>query len=131
MLNHKVPWEQEISKTTEKKILELSKTNSVLNKVETNVFISDGLSNVKGKYDLIVTNPPIRAGKKVYYKFFEDSIHYLNDKGRFYVVINKKHGANSAVEYLKTIYKSVEIVGKDKGFKVILCKKTIDYLTNI
>ena len=108
-----------------KRALELSTKNSTLNKVETNVYASDGFSNVKGKYDLIISNPPIRAGKKVYYKFFEDSIDYLNEKGRFYVVINKKHGALSAIKYLETIYDSVEITGKDKGFYVLLCKKAL------
>lgn len=102
--------------------IELSKKNSTLNKMDTNVFMSDGFSNIENKYDLIVTNPPIRAGKKVYYKFFEDSIHYLTENGRFYVVINKKHGASSAINFLNTIYNSVEIVGKNKGFNVILCK---------
>ena len=108
-----------------KRALELSEKNSVLNKVKTNVYMSDGFSDVKDKYDLIISNPPIRAGKKVYYKFFEDSIHYLNEKGRLYVVINKKHGALSAINYLETIYGSVQVVGKDKGFYVLLCEKAL------
>ena len=108
-----------------KRAIELSKQNSVLNNVDTNVYQSDGLSNVNGLFDLIITNPPIRAGKKVYYKFFEDSPNYLNEEGRLVVVINKKHGAMSAIKYLETIYQSVEIVGKDKGFHTLLCKKSL------
>lgn len=106
-----------------KRAIELSASNSVLNGVETNVYQSNGFSNVKSNFDLIITNPPIRAGKKVYYKFFEDSVNYLNKGGRLVVVINKKHGAMSAIKYLETIYNSVEITGKDKGFHVLLCKK--------
>lgn len=105
-----------------KRAIELSTENSAINNVETSVYQSDGFSNVEGKFDLIITNPPIRAGKKVYYKFFEDSVNYLGEEGRLVVVINKKHGAMSAIKYLKTIYSSVEIVGKDKGFHVLLCK---------
>ncbi|AIO18057.1 Ribosomal RNA small subunit methyltransferase C [Candidatus Izimaplasma bacterium HR1] len=105
-----------------KRALELSEKNSILNKVDTNVYMSDGFSNVEKKFDLIITNPPIRAGKKVYYKFFSDSVNYLNEGGRFYVVINKKHGAMSAIKYLESIYESVEILGKKKGFHVLLCK---------
>ncbi len=108
-----------------KRAIELSKQNSTLNKVDTSVYQSDGLTNVEGKFDLIITNPPIRAGKTVYYKFFEDSVNYLNKDGRLVVVINKKHGAMSAIKYLETIYQSVEIVGKDKGFYVLLCKKAL------
>lgn len=106
-----------------KRAIELSTKNSAVNNVDTKVYQSDGLSNVEGSFDLIITNPPIRAGKKVYYQFFSDSVNYLNEGGRLVVVINKKHGAMSAIKYLETIYNSVEIVGKDKGFHVLLCKK--------
>ncbi len=108
-----------------KRAIELSKKNAQLNDVKTNVFESNGFSNVTGKYDLIITNPPIRAGKKVYYQFFSDGVNHLNEFGSFILVINKKHGAMSAIKYLETIYKSVEIIGKSKGFQVVLCKKTL------
>jgi 16S rRNA (guanine1207-N2)-methyltransferase len=108
-----------------KRAVELSKSNSELNNVKTNVFESDGLEKVTNKYNLIVTNPPIRAGKKVYYKFFEDSVNFLEEDGRLLLVINKKHGAMSAIKFLKTIYLAVEVVGKDKGFNVISCRKVL------
>ncbi|MFK5883026.1 MAG: methyltransferase [Candidatus Izemoplasma sp.] len=100
----------------------LSKDNSTLNNVNTNVFYSDGFEAITRKYDLILFNPPIRAGKKVFYKLFEESVSYLNEFGSFYIVINKKHGAVSAINKLKTIYRSVEIIDKEKGFNVVECK---------
>ena len=103
--------------------LELTIQNSKQNNVTTNVFKSDGFSDVEGKYDLITLNPPIRAGKNVYYPMFEQSINYLTEEGRFVIVINKKHGAMSAIKYLETIYPKVEVVGRNKGFHVITCKK--------
>lgn len=106
-----------------KRAIELSAQNSELNNVKTSVYLSDGFSNVKNSFDLIITNPPIRAGKQVYYKFFEDSHRFLKEGGRLFVVINKKHGAMSAIKYLETIYDSVETVGKEKGFHVLSCKK--------
>lgn len=108
-----------------KRAVELSKTNIDLNNVSANVFESDGFEKVTQKYDVVITNPPIRAGKKVYYKFFEDSVNFLNEDGRLLLVINKKHGALSAIKFLKTIYLAVEIVGKDKGFNVISCQKAL------
>lgn len=108
-----------------KRAIELTKKNIDLNNVNAIVFESDGFSNVTDKYDLIVMNPPIRAGKKVYYQFFEDSVNFLKEEGRLLLVINKKHGAMSAIKFLKTIYLSVEIVGKNKGFNVISCKKVL------
>ena len=105
-----------------KRAIKLSKANVDLNSVEANVFRSDGFDNITGKYDLIITNPPIRAGKEVIYRFFEDAAQHLNIDGEFYLVINKKHGADSTLNKLEKIYKSVEIINKKKGFYVIKCK---------
>jgi len=109
-----------------KRAVELSMKNITLNKATANVFQSDGFSEITKKYDLIITNPPIRAGKETIYRFFSDAYQFLNVKGYLALVINKKHGAKSAIKYLESIYQSVEIVGNKKGFQVILCKKVID-----
>jgi 16S rRNA (guanine1207-N2)-methyltransferase len=108
-----------------KRAIELAQKNIELNNVEGNVFYSDGFEVVNRKYDLIVSNPPIRAGKNVYYRFFEDSVKYLNKDGILYVVINKKHGADSAISKLKTIFEVVEVVNRKKGFNVIKCKNSL------
>ena len=105
-----------------KRALDLAQKNVVLNKAIANVYSSDGFKSIKSKYDLIITNPPIRAGKEVIYRFFEDAAKFLNKDGEFYLVINKKHGADSTLNKLNTIYKFVEIVNKKKGFLVIRCK---------
>ena len=102
--------------------IDLSIENVTLNNAEANVFKSDGFINVKDKYDLIITNPPIRVGKEIIYKFFEDAKSYLNNNGSLVLVINKKHGAESAIKFLKTIYSGIEILGRNKGFYVIECK---------
>lgn len=103
--------------------LDLAKQNVELNQTKANVFKSDGLSDVISQYDLIVTNPPIRAGKETIYRFFEDSHKHLKDGGILYVVINKKHGADSAKRKLESTYNTVNLVGRKKGFHVFTCKK--------
>jgi len=105
-----------------KRAINLTTENIELNKVKATAYLSDGFENVKSKFDLIITNPPIRAGKKVIYQFFEDAKKYLNQNGVFYTVINKKHGAKSALLKLETVFDNVIIVKKEKGFNVIECK---------
>jgi len=105
-----------------KRAVELAKSNVLLNNSKANVFYSDGLNEITNKYDLIITNPPIRAGKEVIYRFFEDASKFLNENGEFFIVINKKHGAESALNKLNTIYKTVEVINKNKGFFVIKCE---------
>jgi 16S rRNA (guanine1207-N2)-methyltransferase len=65
---------------------------------------------VEEKYDVIVSNPPIRTGKKVIYSMFEKSIEHLNPGGAHYIVIQKKQGANSAQEKLTDIYSNCEAI---------------------
>ena len=84
--------------------LELSKSNALKNGVN-NVVIKESFAyqNIDGKFDMIVTNPPIRAGKAVVHEILEGSFEHLNDDGVLYVVIQKKQGAESAVKKLKSM----------------------------
>ncbi|MBU8880252.1 class I SAM-dependent methyltransferase [Bacillus sp. FJAT-29790] len=105
--------------------LALAKENAELNGL-TNVCIyeSDRLENVKGnKFAAILTNPPIRAGKKVVHEIFEQSVDCLLPEGNLWVVIQKKQGAPSAIEKLSELCSEVETVVKKKGYYIIRAKK--------
>lgn len=105
--------------------LELSRRNSEKNKVVSKVQIieSDGFENITEKYDVIITNPPIRAGKSVIYKMYEDAKFSLKDGGALYLVINKKHGAPSTITFLNSLFGNCEVLDKKTGFNVIKCVK--------
>ena len=60
-----------------KRSVNLAKKNALLNKVEVNVFESDVYSNVKNKYDFIITNPPIRIGKQKLYEILFNATKYF------------------------------------------------------
>lgn len=98
--------------------ISLAKENISLNEVNADVFISDVYSNVNKKYDYIITNPPIRAGKEVIRKFLLGGYDYLNDNGILYFVMRKDHGVKSMIKELENKYK-VSVVNKDKGFYVV------------
>jgi len=102
--------------------IDLSNQNAAINGVNVRVFYSQGFEQITKTYDLIVTNPPIRIGKQHMYKLFEDAKNHLTKNGELVFVINKKHGALSAIKYVETLYQNVEIIGKSKGFFVISCK---------
>ena len=101
--------------------LMLAKENAELNQVtNTVIYESDRLLNVsESNFAAILTNPPIRAGKKVVHDIFEQAHHHLVSNGELWVVIQKKQGAPSAVEKLTEIFSEVEIVEKDKGYFII------------
>ena len=84
------------------------------------VFESNCYSNVTSKYSCIVTNPPIRAGKKIVYEILMGASNYLEKNGALLLVIRKEQGAKSLISDLKKIY-NVEVLGRKKGFFIIRC----------
>ena len=102
--------------------IDLAKNNLVLNNVKANVFVSDIYSNIDNKYDFIITNPPIRAGKNVIRGFLLGSYDYLKDDGILYFIMRKDHGVKSMIKELSVKF-NTSIVNKDKGFYVVLCTK--------
>lgn len=104
--------------------VELTEKNISLNKVENGeCFQSDAFENVKGMFDVILCNPPIRTGKKVIYPMFENSFKYLNSGGSIYIVIQKKQGANSAMDKLIEVYGNCEAINKDGGYWILKSNK--------
>ena len=102
--------------------VELAKENVKLNNLDNNVFISDVYSDVNDRYDYIITNPPIRAGKEIIRKFLVGAKDYLNESGTLYFVMRKDHGVKSMIKELESIYK-VEVTDKEKGFYIVKCDK--------
>ena len=107
--------------------IELSKKNSEINKVKTNIFYSDIYENVDKKYDFIISNPPIRVGNDILYKILFDAKKHLKTNGELWIVINKNQGAKTIMKKLEEIY-NVELITKNKGFYIIK-SKVIDKLT--
>ena len=85
-----------------------------------NVFESNCYSNINKKYNTIITNPPIRAGKKIVYEILMDAQKYLEPDGNLFLVIRKEQGAKSLISDLSKEY-NVEVLEKKKGFFVLKC----------
>jgi len=105
--------------------LALAKENAALNQID-NVVIyeSDRLLQIKGnKFAGVLTNPPIRAGKKIVHDIFEQSYEHLINNGELWVVIQKKQGAPSALEKLEQLFQEVDVVEKQKGYFIIKAKR--------
>lgn len=99
------------------KAIMLTEENIKLNKIENcKTYLSDAYSNVNSKYDLVISNPPIRAGKEVVHRIASGAKNVLNDGGSFYAVVQKKQGADSFKKRLEEVYGNVEIVNKESGY---------------
>lgn len=105
-----------------RRALHLAKRNAQLNDVSNcvSIFESDCYSNVSGRYSAIVTNPPIRAGKKIVYDIVMNARDHLEDSGNLYLVIRKEQGAKSLIVDLEKVY-TVKVLERKKGFFIIQC----------
>ncbi len=99
--------------------VELSRKNALLNNIECEAVCSDGFSGIAGTFDVILTNPPIRAGKRVIYDMFLKAREHLSASGALYIVIQTKQGADSALKFLRENYADADIIARGGGFKVI------------
>lgn len=79
----------------------------------------DGFAAVEGKFDWILTNPPIRAGKQVIYALFAQAKDFLAPGGTLALVIRTQQGAKSAERYLQGLYQSVKTLDISGGFRVL------------
>lgn len=84
------------------------------------VFESNCYDNISSTYTSIITNPPIRAGKRIVYDIVMNARNYLDNNGKLFIVIRKEQGAKSLIVDLQKIY-NVDIIAKKKGFFIIKC----------
>jgi len=100
--------------------LDLAIKNAKLNGVSVNIYESNAYENVTEKFDFIISNPPIRVGKKILYGILMDAKNYLKSGGELWIVIHKDQGAKSVMKDLEKEY-TVTLVIKNKGFYIIRC----------
>ncbi len=104
--------------------VELARLNAAANQTRyVDIRQGDGFAAIdqQEKFDLIVTNPPVRAGKKTVYAFFDGSFKHLKPGGRLYVVLQNKQGAPSARQYLKQLFGNCDDIERKAGYHIFRC----------
>ncbi len=103
--------------------VELAKQNATSNQILVNATISDGYQNIKDTFDVVLLNPPIRAGKETIYRLYDETYDHLNQGGEFWLVIQKKQGAESTIKKLDSLFGNCEVMAKNKGYFILKSKK--------
>lgn len=98
----------------------LAVENVALNRaVNAQVRCGDGLAAVAGeRFDLILFNPPIRAGRGVVLRLMREAHASLGAGGRLYFVARTQQGARTLGRLAGEIYPSVAEVARGGGFRV-------------
>ncbi len=99
--------------------LDLARRNAEKNNAKATIFQSNIYARVQGRFDHVISNPPIRAGKQVVHEIIEKSKDFLEIGGDLTIVIQKKQGAPSAKSKMEDVFGNCEILKKDKGYYIL------------
>jgi len=69
-------------------------------------------------FDVIVSNPPIVAGKEVLHELIDESYYHLNENGKMYLVAYHNKGGKGLENYMEQIFGKVKELEKSGGFRV-------------
>lgn len=106
--------------------LDLCRQNAIDNAVSNSkIELSNIYESVSEKYDAIISNPPIRAGKEVVHEILAGAFGHLNDGGHLTIVIQKKQGAPSAQKKMEEVFGNCQLVARDKGYFILRSYKNI------
>ena len=100
----------------------LAKENAKLNlRAPDTIMVSDILEAVPADkmFDTVITNPPVRAGKKIVFAFYEQSYAHMKEGGAIYVVLQRKQGADSSKKKLTELFGNCETIDIKGGYHVM------------
>lgn len=105
-----------------KRSIHLTKMNIKKHKCNAEAFYSNAYSKITKKYNIVITNPPIRVGKEKLLEILINAKKHLLKNGELWFVIRKDQGALTIKKILENDY-NIEIKEKNKGY-LIFCAKS-------
>lgn len=101
-----------------KRAVMLTKQNLVKANVEADVRLSFAFENIPERFNVILTNPPYAAGRKVCYQFIEESFTHLEKSGFLLLVARHQKGGKMLEKRIAEVFGNVETLAKKGGFRV-------------
>src|SRR5690625_384888 len=105
---------------------ELAERNVAENKLD-NVHVrhGDGVGAfAPQRFDLVLTNPPIRTGKAQVHALLTEAREALMPSGRLALVVRTQQGARSLAQFLETLFPTVREIDRGGGFRVYEALRT-------
>jgi len=106
--------------------VELAKENASKNNVKlARCAQSDVLSALTSEdiFDIVMTNPPVRAGKQTVFSFYEQAYEHMAPGAAIYSVLQRKQGAPSSEKKLTELFGNCETVAISGGYRVMKAVK--------
>jgi 16S rRNA (guanine1207-N2)-methyltransferase len=106
----------------------LSRENARHNRVRNvEVLVGDLYGPVqRRRFDVVATNPPIRAGRAVLRALVEGAREHLRPGGRFYLVARTAQGARTLGRMVAEVFGNVQEVARGGGYRVYRAVREAD-----
>lgn len=104
-----------------KRAVKLAKENILLNRVgNAEARQGDIYESVQdGKFDVILLNPPMAAGRDIVLRMITNAPKYLNKYGSLQIVANRNKGGKVLFDEMKKLFSEVKVLAKSGGFWVV------------
>lgn len=99
--------------------IECAKASAIKMNIDAQFDCLDAQTDLINQYDTIVMNPPIRAGKAIIYRLYDNAYQHLSNQGSLLIVIRRQQGAASSFAYLETLFTKVQRLKIKRGYEVI------------
>lgn len=88
-----------------------------------NIVRSNLFCKIEDTFNYIITNPPIKTGKKLLFDIISESKEHLHMGGEIILVIRKDHGEESLRKHMLSVFGNSEIIQRNKGYYILRSTK--------
>ena len=107
-----------------KRALKLAKMSLELNNIENaEVKYRNLYSDIKEKFNTIIVNPPITAGRKLCFKIIEEAKEHLEKEGLLQLIAKHRKGGKMLGEKMLEVFGNMEEKTKSGGYRLYVSKK--------
>lgn len=107
-----------------KRAVMLARKNSELNGVKAQIYHGNLYEKIsQDDFDVILSNPPQSAGKKLCFELIEKSREHLKNNGSLQLVARHNKGGKALSEKMKGVFGNVRVVAKKAGYWVYVSVK--------
>ncbi len=78
---------------------------------------------LENKFDMILFNPPLAAGKEVWIRAIRESYHHLRINGTIQVVAYHNKGGNRIMQFMREIFGNTKTLVKSGGIRIYLSER--------
>ena len=107
-----------------KRAVMLAKMNVKLNNVKAEIYQGNLYEKIKNNdFDVVLSNPPQTAGKKICFQLIDQSKKHLKNNGNLQLVARHNKGGKTLSKRMEEVFGNVKVIAKKSGYWVYLSQK--------